>query len=98
MLLYSFKIEHIVIQAALEFCLQVTDHCFLFNEVYNFFKEKNHESAFLRILSSGLMCGMLPNVVIPEHILRAIIKSCEVQRKYEDVENIILNINISEYQ
>ena len=76
MLLYSFKIEHIVIQAALEFCLQVTDHCFLFNEVYNFFKEKNHESAFLRILSAGLQSGMLSDVVIPEHILRKIILTC----------------------
>ena len=90
-------IEKIAIKASIEFCLQTGDHDFLFDKIYSIFADNDLENPFHQTLSTLLMAGKLPDVAIPESILRKIIYGFEQKTKHEKLERLILNIDVANY-
>jgi len=55
---------------SIEFCLNINETKFLFNEIFEFFRENDLKENFINLLCPPIVAGQFRKEYIPEAILR----------------------------
>ena len=94
----DFSIDKIAIKVSIEFCLQIQEVDYLFNDIYRFFAEKDLQDKFIQHLCAPIIAGQFRTERIPEYILQKLVRMYEDRQEFKILEKIILNINVESYQ
>jgi hypothetical protein len=93
----SYSIEDIAIKVAIEFCLNINESQFLFNEVFEFFRENGLRENFISLLCPPIVAGQFRKDYIPEPILEKLFTFLEAKQNYKVLEKIIQQLDLSKY-
>lgn len=85
----NYSIEDIAIKVSIEFCLNINETGFLFNEIYEFFRENGLRENFINLLCPPIVAGQFRKEYIPEEILEKLIVYLEAKSNYKLLEKII---------
>ena len=77
--------------------MAITESDFLFNEVFGFFKKNGYESEFLEHLAAPIIGGEFQDCFVPADLLMKLIQQEEQRKAFDQIEQIILNVNVREY-
>lgn len=91
------QMETIAIRAAIEFCLNLQEFEFLFGDVCDYFCDRNLQDQFIRGLEQFVLSGKLRQVKLPEIIIRKMIHECENSEKFQQLERLIQQLDLTEY-
>ena len=93
----NYSIEDIAIKVSIEFCLNINEAGFLFNEIYEFFRENGLRENFINLLCPPIVAGQFRKEYIPETILEKLIVYLEAKSNYKLLEKIIQQLDLSKY-
>jgi len=82
---------------AIEFCLNINATFFLFTEIFQIFVDNGLESKFIQNLEPFIISGQFRKEVIPESIVRKLIKFYEDKGKLKVLEKVIMQLDFSDY-
>lgn len=93
----TYSIEEIAIKVSIEFCLNINETGYLFNEIYEFFMENGLKENFIKQLCPPIVAGQFRKEYIPEAILEKLIIYLEAKGDYKVLEKIIQQLDLSKY-
>jgi hypothetical protein len=82
---------------AIEFCLSINATHFLFTEIFQIFVDNDLEKEFIQNLEPFVIAGQFRKEIIPELIIRKMIKHYEDKSNLKVLEKIIQQLDFSDY-
>jgi hypothetical protein len=79
----------IAIKLSIQFCVSIKACSYLFNDVFNFFRQHNLSDKFLHLLEPSILAGRFREEIIPDRILRMLILFYEKKEEFHTLEKLV---------